>query len=422
MEIVKKGYIEVPTQPKETPLNPSGIVFKSYDKNVALQFCVYDQKGKPKDLLGATVRLLMYIYDEVDGVINKEPVPFIDANIITDSFLQGTVKYILPEAVKAYSGTVETHVYIDYPDGAASDNVAFTFRMEQSIIDHLIKEKGEYFIQDFEGLLAEASLQTGEVIEKYNAQIDALGVRIDGANKDAQALEERLTELEQGAVLNVMYASSLDFADESTVTSKTDTTLRYKGLCMFASDDPNEYQWELSLQGEEEDLNAAKAYTDEQARAVTTAANSYTDTAKTEAVNSANKYADARKTEAVNEAGTQAQSKVTALENKLTAISHLELNITNGNTGSCHLYRQGKIVTLYFQNLCGKNSGGVNSKIANLPEGSFPPVTFEQLVGSTDRSTLNSAAIEITSSGTIWWKRNTAFGSGYTFVVTYVLG
>lgn len=731
MKIVKKGFIEVPTQPVADNLKVTGIVFKSYDKEIALELHIAKQDGKPADLLGANVRLLMNIYEEADGVVTKDPVPFIASNLITESYLNGVVKYILPDSLKAYNGTVETFVYVDYPDNSSSDNIGFTFRMEKSKIDKIASGKAEYFIQDFKALLAEVNLQ----VDEFSANVTELQNEVKTIGNEVKAIENEVKSLTK---LQALYSNSLDFGDYDysgranlmpnldfsklsgtnymiqtpppyikdggtyfvldasdasaantprnvfipflgrlekgatyivtipmmisedfgtdygasavypydvndgatttrtltmtpnadcrgkwqfiskaftvpsnvadgkfapylhvhqnanqtgklyigydikieKVNSTSDTATpyqpnlldapyylskvalgenikdkgtvfpiktsahavyngvntepyiagqkytltmkatkpatqtfnvylnfgtigvgsmtpvegltdvwqktftvsqahidagvtaklviyqassspigtvnidwlkiekgdtrtpnierhRYKGLALLGTTEPTKYEWELSLQGEEEDLDAAKAYTDKQVQTVTTAANSYTDTAKTEAINSANKYADARKTEAinsankyadarkteaVNEAGTQAQNKVTALENKLTAISHLELNITNGNTGSCHLYRQGKIVTLYFQNLCGKSSGGVDSKIADLPEGSFPPVTFEQLVGSTDRSTLNSATIEITSSGTIWWKRNTAFSSGYTFIVTYVLG
>lgn len=700
MDVVKKGTIKVPTQPVADNLRVTGIVFKSYDKEIALELHITKQDGKPADLLGANVRLLMNIYEEVDGVVTKDPVPFIASNLITESYLNGVVKYILPDSLKAYNGTVETFVYVDYPDNSSSDNIGFTFRMEKSKIDKIASGEAEYFIQDFKALLAEVNLQ----VDEFSANVTELQNEVKTIGNEVKAIENEVKSLTK---LQTLYSNSLDFGsydysgnpnlianinadsfsqgagalsviddgDEVVVTldpnhkleifkaksqpalltGKTytmsveimleddftgdpskiglryikmpnwvselytrntlttakgvwqkltgtvkitatsdnaeswfitlqnkdanntlsgklrlrhakveegptatpyqpnlldapyylskvpsgtniaDSTIqfpintneysvyrgnakepfivgqkytvtikatkpstqnlrlyndgntllgyfapvegltdvwsctfsptkisattpklltiyqtpnatlgacridwfkiekgdtrtpnierhRYKGLALLDTTEPTKYEWELSLQGEEEDLNAAKAYTDKQVQTVTTAANSYTDTAKAEAINSANEYANARKTEAVTEANAQAQNKVTALENKLTAISHLELNIANGNTGSCHLCRQGKIVTLYFQNLCGKNSGGVDSKIADLPEGSFPPVTFEQLVGSTDRSTLNSAAIEITSSGTIWWKRNAAFGSGYTFIVTYVLG
>ena len=699
MEIVKKGFIKVPTQPKDFDLQATGLVFKSYDKEIALELHIAKQDGKPADLLGANVRLLMNIYEEVDGVVTKDPVPFIASNLITESYLNGVVKYILPDSLKAYNGTVETFVYVDYPDNSSSDNIGFTFRMEKSKIDKIASGKAEYFIQDFKALLAEVNLQ----VDEFSANVTELQNEVKTIGNEVKAIESEVKSLTK---LQTLYSNSLDFGDydysgnpnlfvnklessdfikgnhgsltddngilhftsdgtgdinmltsanmpsvssgktytlsaklrfdegttgdinklrltyrktpegsvlleanntsviiddvgkEITIkctasvayeitnldrffigvsfsrngkinggfklydikieegstatpyqpnlldapyylskvplgeniadpTVKFPITLsgetlyaknaledfilgetytvtigatkpasqtirvhlaqkqfsvfkpveglvdtwvatvsitqlgsnpkwvyldqtpntslgpvqidwlkiekgdartpnierhRYKGLALLGTTEPTKYEWELSLQGEKEDLDAAKAYTDKQVQAVTTAANSYTDTAKAEAINSANEYANARKTEAVTEADARAQNKVTALENKLTAISHLELNITNGNTGSCHLYRQGKIVTLYFQNLCGKSSGGADSKIADLPEGSFPPATFEQLVGSTDRSTLNSATIEITSSGTIWWKRNTAFGSGYTFIVTYVLG
>ena len=114
MDIIKNGTIKVPTQPKDYDLQATGLVFKSYDNQIALTFNIEKQDGTPADLLGTTLRLLMYVYDEVDGTVTKEPVPFITKNLITESFLNGHVKYILPEALKAYNGVVETYVYAFY--------------------------------------------------------------------------------------------------------------------------------------------------------------------------------------------------------------------------------------------------------------------------------------------------------------------
>lgn len=141
VQIIKSGTIKVPTQPKDFDLKATGLVFKSYDNQVALEFNVEKQDGTPADLLGANLRLLMFIYDEIDGTVTKEPIPFITKNLITESFLNGHVVYILPEAMKAYNGMVETYVYIEYSDGSTSDNLGFTFRMQRSKIDGLAQDK-----------------------------------------------------------------------------------------------------------------------------------------------------------------------------------------------------------------------------------------------------------------------------------------
>ena len=62
--------------------------------------------------------------------------------------------------------------------------------------------------------------------------------------------------------------------------------------------------------------------------------------------------------------------------------------------------------------LNGKRSGGNDSTI--LPPQNRPPISFEQLVGSIDRSTLNSAQLSIGADGAIKWRRNSSYGSDYT--------
>lgn len=99
----------------------------------------------------------------------------------------------------------------------------------------------------------------------------------------------------------------------------------------------------------------------------------------------------------------------------------VNLTITNGNSGTARLYREGRTITLYFVALNGRSGGGNDSVILKIPEGHRPPITFEQLIGSIDRSTLNSAQISIGSDGTVVWKRNSNYGSDYSFAFTYVI-
>lgn len=213
--IIKKGPIKVPTQPKNFDLQATGLVFKSYDNQIALEFNVVQQDGKPADLLGANLRLLMFIYDEVDGTIKKEPIPFITANLITESFLNGHVVYILPEAMKAYNGMVEAYVYIEYPDGSTSDNLGFTFRMKRSAIDGLAQDKADYFIEDFKQLLAAASLEANKVIEGLDTEIKNLQQAAKDANKAVDGAMDRIDGLEaeigQLERLREMYIDTLDF-------------------------------------------------------------------------------------------------------------------------------------------------------------------------------------------------------------------
>lgn len=213
--IIKKGPIKVPTQPKDFDLQATGLVFKSYDNQIALEFNVEQQDGTPADLLGANLRLLMFIYDEVDETIKKEPIPFITKNLITESFLNGHVVYILPEAMKAYNGMVEAYVYIEYPDGSTSDNLGFTFRMKRSAIDGLAQDKADYFIEDFKQLLAAASLEASKVIKGLDTEIKNLqqaakdaNKAVDGAMGRIDGLEAEIGQLER---LREMYIDTLDF-------------------------------------------------------------------------------------------------------------------------------------------------------------------------------------------------------------------
>ena len=213
--VIKKGSIKVPTQPKDYDLQATGLVFKSYDNQIALEFNVEQQNGTPADLLGANLRLLMFIYDEVDGMITKEPIPFITKNLITESFLNGQVVYILPEAMKAYNGMVEAYVYIEYPDGSTSDNLGFTFRMKRSAIDGLAQDKADYFIADFQQLLDGVKQEATDAVNEVLAKVEAVSKNVSSAQNDLTILEDRIDQTNQQigdlGKLKKMYSNSTDF-------------------------------------------------------------------------------------------------------------------------------------------------------------------------------------------------------------------
>nr|DAH67080.1 MAG TPA: tail protein [Caudoviricetes sp.] len=197
VQIIKSGTIKVPTQPKDFDLKATGLVFKSYDNQVALEFNVEKQDGTPADLLGANLRLLMFIYDEIDGTVTKEPIPFITKNLITESFLNGHVVYILPEAMKAYNGMVETYVYIEYSDGSTSDNLGFTFRMQRSKIDGLAQDKADYFITDFQQLLDAVKQKAADAVNETLAKVEAVSENVSSAQNDLTILEDRIDQTNQ---------------------------------------------------------------------------------------------------------------------------------------------------------------------------------------------------------------------------------
>ncbi|MCZ1632139.1 hypothetical protein GHA54_12720 [Enterococcus faecium] len=197
---------------------------------------------------------------------------------------------------------------------------------------------------------------------------------------------------------------------------------KYRGIGMRDSNNPKDYVWDIEPEYVEENLA-----TDIKVAEITGKANNYTD-GKVSEINS-------QLTASINEVDTTAKDAQTKANANATAIDELDnkiderindtatttLTVTNGNTGSAKLYREGKTVSIYFVALNGKSSGGNDSTILTIPEGYRPPISFEQLVGSIDRSTLNSAQLSIGADGAIKWRRNSSYGSDYTFAITYTI-
>ncbi|HBM6950557.1 TPA: hypothetical protein LY904_002664, partial [Enterococcus faecium] len=171
---------------------------------------------------------------------------------------------------------------------------------------------------------------------------------------------------------------------------------KYRGTGMRDSNNPKDYVWDLAPEYVEDNLA-----TDIKISEITGKANNYTD-GKVSEINS-------QLTASINEVDTTAKDAQTKANANATAIDELDnkiderindtatttLTVTNGNTGSAKLYREGKTVSIYFVALNGKSSGGNDSVILTVPEGYRTPISFEQLVGSIDRSTLNSAQLSI---------------------------
>ncbi|HAQ6523774.1 TPA: BppU family phage baseplate upper protein, partial [Enterococcus faecium] len=143
--------------------------------------------------------------------------PFITKNLITESFLNGHVKYILPEALKAYNGVVETYVYIEYPDGTTSDNIGFTFRMKRSEIDGLAQDKADYFIEDFQQLIDGVKQEATDAVNEALAKVEVVSKNVSSAQNDLTILEDRIDQTNQQigdlGKLKKMYSNSIDFGD-----------------------------------------------------------------------------------------------------------------------------------------------------------------------------------------------------------------
>ncbi|EOA3397223.1 BppU family phage baseplate upper protein [Enterococcus faecium] len=250
----KVGEITVPTEPVSRATKITGFTFKSYDKNTGvLQFNIENQDGSPTDLIDATVRLFMYIYQGEE----KKEFPIFDNQIITESYMQGIVKYPIPDMLLSYEGKVDANVYIDFPDGSHTDNLAFTFNIEKSVIDNNVQLNGEYYFKDFQQLLdgvkqeatdaVNAALtNVDSTIEKANQQInefvegatqaidqtvdevteqlqatqtkiDTVSQNVTSAQNNLKAVEDKMNQTNQQigdlGKLKKMYSNSIDFGN-----------------------------------------------------------------------------------------------------------------------------------------------------------------------------------------------------------------
>ena len=208
----KVGEITVPTEPVSRATKITGFTFKSYDKNAGvLQFNIENQDGSPTDLIDATVRLFMYIYQGEE----KKEFPIFDNQIITESYMQGIVKYRIPDMLLSYEGKVDANVYIDFPDGSHTDNLAFTFTIEKSIIDDNVQLNGEYYFKDFQQLLDGVKQEATDAVNAALTNIDTVSQNVTSAQNNLKAVEDKMNQTNQQigdlGKLKRMYSNSIDF-------------------------------------------------------------------------------------------------------------------------------------------------------------------------------------------------------------------
>ncbi|EOA3407862.1 BppU family phage baseplate upper protein [Enterococcus hirae] len=220
----KTGEIIVPTEPTNPPAKVTGFTFKSYDKKAGLlQFEIKNQDGSPTDLINATVRLFMYIYSGEE----KKEFPIFDNQIITESYMQGIVKYFIPDMLLAYEGKVDANVYIDFPDGSHTDNLAFTFNIEKSIIDRDVQLNGEYYFKDFQQLLDGIKQETTDAVNEALTNVDST---IEKANQQinnfvenaAQSIDQNVVEVTEELKTT---QSNIDTVSQNVVSTQNELTL-----------------------------------------------------------------------------------------------------------------------------------------------------------------------------------------------------
>ncbi|MBW4145267.1 BppU family phage baseplate upper protein, partial [Enterococcus faecium] len=112
---------------------------------------------------------------------------------------------------------------------------------------------------------------------------------------------------------------------------------KYFGEGLKDSNNPNDYSWDVTPEYTEKSLNNTVSLTEPQS------------------IEGLKNFED----------GIQSKGKsvLTSDDNKYEVVT---LTVTNGNTGSAKLYREGKTVSIYFVALNGKRSGGNDSTILTI--------------------------------------------------------
>ncbi|EOE6380067.1 BppU family phage baseplate upper protein, partial [Enterococcus hirae] len=126
-----------------------------------------------------------------------------------------------------YEGKVDANVYIDFPDGSHTDNLAFTFNIEKSIIDRDVQLNGEYYFKDFQQLLDGIKQETTDAVNEALTNVDST---IEKANQQinnfvenaAQSIDQNVVEVTEELKTT---QSNIDTVSQNVVSTQNELTL-----------------------------------------------------------------------------------------------------------------------------------------------------------------------------------------------------
>ncbi|EOS7945584.1 BppU family phage baseplate upper protein, partial [Enterococcus hirae] len=134
---------------------------------------------------------------------------------------------LIPDMLLAYEGKVDANVYIDFPDGSHTDNLAFTFNIEKSIIDRDVQLNGEYYFKDFQQLLDGIKQETTDAVNEALTNVDST---IEKANQQinnfvenaAQSIDQNVVEVTEELKTT---QSNIDTVSQNVVSTQNELTL-----------------------------------------------------------------------------------------------------------------------------------------------------------------------------------------------------
>lgn len=224
MTLRRIGKIDVQAKVSGNDIVSTGFVFYSYAKNSnALEFHFKDQQGQPVDLMGTKVRLLLIVREDGEDKEFKT----LDEEIVTESSLNGIVRYIIPDRLMGYQGIVDGWIYLDFPDGSKTDEVHFKFTIERSKIDDAFLDAGDFYIKDFEEIKNQVNQSATEamaLIDSTKAEFSALVAVLADANKFRTDIDTLETKKADKTAVNQLETNKAD------KTSLAQTTQRVDGL------------------------------------------------------------------------------------------------------------------------------------------------------------------------------------------------
>ncbi|WP_195943476.1 BppU family phage baseplate upper protein [Enterococcus faecium] len=228
----------------------NGTTFYSHDRGTAKIDFFLKNEGVafsiPKGTL-IPIRLTFPLEAAEDGLARH------DYLAVVDDPVNGHVHIVLEENILGYQGVVEGSVYVNFPNQQSLDTAGrFRFRIHRSPLEETTNEIDAYYFNGFNWFVQQVS-DLSEATKKDVAKL------LDTANNKSSKLQEKVAQLsvlvsqaKKDLLIQEAWANSsdgtLDFSRVKKEDSDEHSFMKYRGISLLDSDDPNDFLWDRTAE------------------------------------------------------------------------------------------------------------------------------------------------------------------------------
>ncbi|EPB3092468.1 BppU family phage baseplate upper protein [Enterococcus faecium] len=228
----------------------NGTIFFSHDRGTAkIQLELKNGENVFPITQGSLVPVRLTFPSETaeDGIAKHDYLATIDDAV------NGRASIILEKNILGYQGIINGSVYVNLPNSQTLDTAGrFRFRVERSPIDESTPAVNDYYFNGFNWFVQQVS----DLSEATKEDVAKL---LDTANNKSNELQEKVAQLsvlvsqaKKDLLIQEAWANSsdgtLDFSRVKKEDSDEHSFMKYRGISLLDSDDPNDFLWDRTAE------------------------------------------------------------------------------------------------------------------------------------------------------------------------------